>query len=373
MTEDTIGEYSQVALAHESYGKLQEGLHITGYTWERACSNLERLLEDNNWKNCANGFTDINDFLNSLRFDQFRTVAEQRKRIALRIKQLQPKASNRQIAKTLGVAPATIDRDVASNEAPVIKNVSKNNNKESGDATNEALELSGAQAARLVERREGRIARDAEAAAKEREYARGEGKIEIRNGDFRGVLSDLSDVDAIITDPPYGKEYLPLLRNLAVFADKVLKPEGLLVVLYGHTYLPEAFSLLAGFRPYRWLACYLEQGASYVSHARAVHSNWKPILVYGGNEPRFADLFVATGDAAGKDRHHWGQNFDAFSSIVERLTKPGDLIVDPFLGGGTTLLAAKNLGRNGIGCDLDPECISHCMELFRQPQTEVAQ
>ena len=39
----------------------------------------------------------------AIRIDEFRFAAEQRKRIAQRIKELQPAASNRQIAKTLGV------------------------------------------------------------------------------------------------------------------------------------------------------------------------------------------------------------------------------------------------------------------------------
>lgn len=205
-----------------------------------------------------------------------------------------------------------------------------------------------------------RIVRDRDAERRRIEQARQQQtqievgtRIDIRHGDFREVLADLADVDAIITDPPYPREYLPLLTDLAAWADKVLTPDGVLAVLFGQTYLPEVYRLLDGGRPYRWTACYLTSGPSYVSHQAKLHSNWKPVLVYGGG-PRFGDVIRAEGaDANAKSLHMWGQDYGAFHTIVERLTLPGQTVVDPFMGSGTTLAAAHALGRHAIGCDID--------------------
>jgi hypothetical protein len=40
--------------------------------------------------------------------------------------------------------------------------------------------------------------------------------------------------------------------------------------------------------------------------------------------------------------------------FIERLTRPGEVIYDPFMGRGTTLLEAALLGRVPIGCDINP-------------------
>lgn len=42
---------------------------------------------------------------------------------------------------------------------------------------------------------------------------------------------------------------------------------------------------------------------------------------------------------------------------IQASTDPGDLVLDPFMGSGTTALAAKILGRDYFGCDLVPEYI----------------
>jgi hypothetical protein len=65
-------------------------------------------------------------------------------RIAQRIKELQPKASNRQIAKTIGVGSRTIDRDTAPNGADNQKNNKKNNEADRDSAPNGAAPLTGA-------------------------------------------------------------------------------------------------------------------------------------------------------------------------------------------------------------------------------------
>ena len=40
--------------------------------------------------------------------------------------------------------------------------------------------------------------------------------------------------------------------------------------------------------------------------------------------------------------------------IIKRYSRAGDLILDPFMGSGTTNLEASILGRNSVGIDVDP-------------------
>jgi hypothetical protein len=213
-----------------------------------------------------------------------------------------------------------------------------------------------------------RTIRYREAEQRHIEHARAEAAAEglpatvtIHHGDFREVLADLSGVDAIITDPPYPREFLPLLGDLAVWADKVLAPDGVLAVLIGQTYLPEVYRLLDGHRPYRWTCAYLTPGSSYISYQGKVQSNWKPLILYGGGD-WLPDIVKSDGDGAAKTQHKWGQNYGAFHTIVERLTTRGQTVVDPFMGAGTTLLAAHALGRHAIGCDVDSAAVATSRE-----------
>jgi hypothetical protein len=55
---------------------------------------------------------------------------------------------------------------------------------------------------------------------------------------------------------------------------------------------------------------------------------------------------------------YWG-NFapQIAHQALRRFTKPGELVIDPFVGYGTTLIEAVRLGRCAIGVDLQPSCV----------------
>src|SRR5690606_38914026 len=198
------------------------------------------------------------------------------------------------------------------------------------------------------------------------------GDVDIRHGDFREVLADVPDgsVDAIITDPPYPGEFIDLFTDLSHLAARILKPSGVLVVMCGQYYLPDYIARLSTAMRYRWTAAYIAQGARTRVHASRVGTGWKPLLVYQRHDAQDVpflvdDLFdaaVGTTDGVDKQFHHWGQSESGIAEMVERFTEQGALVVDPFLGGGTTAVVCRDLGRRFIGCDIDAAAVATTRE-----------
>lgn len=58
----------------------------------------------------------------------------------------------------------------------------------------------------------------------------------------------------------------------------------------------------------------------------------------------------------------WKKPLSLMERLVRIYTNLGDLVVDPFMGSGTTLKACKNYGRRFIGVDNDPRWIEYCEE-----------
>jgi DNA methylase len=162
--------------------------------------------------------------------------------------------------------------------------------------------------------------------------------------------------DYIITDPPYLREYLPLYETLAERAAEWLKPDGLLVVMCGQSYVDQIYSLMSMHLDYYWTAAYLTQGQPTPLRTRQVNSTWKPLLFFvpKGSKYKgkiFGDVFVS--DANDKSFHEWGQSESGMLSIISGVCLPGQTIFDPFLGAGTTGVAALKHGCLFEGIDLE--------------------
>ena len=165
---------------------------------------------------------------------------------------------------------------------------------------------------------------------------------------------DKDSVDAIITDPPYGFEYLPLYSELARVARVVLKPGGSLLVMCGQSYLPQIYSMLSDQLNYQWTLAVFNPGNSVQMHQRKVFCQWKPVLWFVKEEYTGEMQYdILESPRPEKGNHAWQQNEIPFFKMIESFTKQGDLVLDPFLGSGTTGVVSVKLGRRFIGSDID--------------------
>jgi len=177
-------------------------------------------------------------------------------------------------------------------------------------------------------------------------------------GDLAADL-DPGSVDVIITDPPYPREYHWTFEALAELGAKVLKPGGCVLAMSGQTYLPEVIAAMQQHLTYHWTIAYMTPGPHYQAHHRKVLCAWKPVLWFVKGEYTGQTRYdVAKSEARDKDHHHWGQSESGFADLVKQFTDPGETVLDPFLGGGTTGVVAVRLNRLFIGSDVEEEAVN---------------
>jgi hypothetical protein len=176
------------------------------------------------------------------------------------------------------------------------------------------------------------------------------------------LLEPASSIDLIVTDPPYPEEFLPLFGELARGAAHVLKPGGLLVCMTGQSWLPRVFAELASTNlEYLWTLAYLTPGGQATQvFPRKVNTFWKPVIVYCQGAYKgewYGDVTKSDVNDNDKDHHHWGQSVSGMRDLMRRFVMPGHMIVDPFLGGGTTAVVALELGATFLGFDISQDAI----------------
>ncbi|KJU84694.1 DNA methylase N-4/N-6 [Candidatus Magnetobacterium bavaricum] len=194
-----------------------------------------------------------------------------------------------------------------------------------------------------------------------------------RHGDFRNMMvEDVADgsVDLILTDPPYSKDKLPLWDELGSEGYRALKKGGFLIAYTGRHYLPQVMSALsnAGLE-YFWVCTLVFRGPfcrlwdlSVITKSKLILVYYKPPLI---RKPTYVSDVIYD-EGADKSLHDMGQNAYPFKYLIEKFTAVGDLVVDPFVGGGTSLFACMEMGRKFVGYEIDEKAYGKVMGLTGQ-------
>jgi DNA modification methylase len=182
-------------------------------------------------------------------------------------------------------------------------------------------------------------------------------------GDARELARRIPDasIDLIFTDPPYLKKHLGLYGWLAREAARVLKPGGFLLAMCGGSYLNQIFRAMDENLTYFWkYEISLPGWATGMVWTKAFPKTTivvrdKPVLAYSRGPPVPRTSTVSMFSATGSDKryHVWGQDEASTRYYVDCFSAVGDVVLDPFCGGGTTAAMCKRLQREFVTFEID--------------------
>ena len=181
-----------------------------------------------------------------------------------------------------------------------------------------------------------------------------DGAVVIYHADCRDILPLIPKVDLVLTDPPYGVRESYGEHNDSELLDGQWLVRCREIALTVFT--PGCVNL---FR-------YPEPDGVVIRYDRTAQSpgriawmnKWEPVFVYGQPPTRLAWDVIET--ATQNERlweapldHPCPKSITLTRKLIDAWTEPGGLILDPFMGSGTTLRAAKDLGRYAIGIEIE--------------------
>lgn len=198
--------------------------------------------------------------------------------------------------------------------------------------------------------------------------------ITIYHGDCRDVLPQLG-ADVVLTDPPYNvgyhyasygddlsaSDYLNLLRVIPLPAVVIHYPEGMFQVAQAFGIQPTKCAAWTynGFTPRKWrmvawFACCPDFGAFREAYKNPTDARIRARMERGIEGAASYDWWhdEQVKNVSGEKTEHPCQiPLDVMRRILT--VTAGDLAMDPFMGSGTTLRAAKDLGRRAIGIEIE--------------------
>jgi hypothetical protein len=181
-------------------------------------------------------------------------------------------------------------------------------------------------------------------------------------GDFRELSDKIEDnsVELVFTDPPYDADSpVSLYGEAARVAARILKPGGSFIAYSGQTCLPSVLNECSNHLRYWWTIASRNGGANPLLGKLGIRCTWKPLVWFvkdtRGDHTNI--LFDSVTGKREKDHHEWQQSECEAAYYIEKLSSPNGLVVDFFVGGGTTPAAAKKLGRKFIGFEINASSI----------------
>ena len=193
----------------------------------------------------------------------------------------------------------------------------------------------------------------------------------VLHGDCTHLMRNMAAgaVDFILTDPPYITRYrardgrtvgnddnggwlLPAFREIY----RVLKPDAFCVTFYGWSKVNLFMDAwrASGFRPVGHIV-FRKRYASSTQFLRYQHE-LAYLLAKGDARPPATPIpDVLDFPYTGNRLHPTQKPIDALRPLIEAFSQPGDIVFDPFCGSGSTLVAARSLGRDYLGIELARE------------------
>lgn len=186
--------------------------------------------------------------------------------------------------------------------------------------------------------------------------------ITIYCGDCREILPEIEG-DVMVTDPPYGVGFAGKATKwhrarggYTVPDDPEIGPEAILAALsrVKRAAVFPGVRRMYDYPPPADVGCvFCPSGAG---RGRWGFTLFNPILYYGKRPPKGPGMTPASIESfalAGAEGHPCPKPLEWMTWLVERTSIPGETVLDPFMGSGSTLVAAKLLGRRAIGIEIE--------------------